>query len=52
MTEEIVSILVQGPAGAPAEEPKEGCFPDAGFSIVVAGQRRDNDHMIGGDTHG
>ena len=39
-TERIVSTLFQKPGEVqPVEEPKEGYFPDAGFTIIVAGKR-------------
>ena len=40
VTEKIISTLFQKPGGVQhLEEPKEGYFPDAGFSIIVAGKR-------------
>jgi SAM-dependent methyltransferase len=40
VTEKIVSTLFQKPGEAQhVEEPKEGYFPDAGFTIIVAGKR-------------
>ncbi len=40
VTEKIVSTLFQKPGEAKSvEEPKEGYFPDAGFTIIVAGKR-------------
>jgi SAM-dependent methyltransferase len=40
MTEKIVSTLFQKPGEAKSvEEPKEGYFPEAGFTIIVAGKR-------------
>lgn len=39
--EKVVSTLFQQPGKVEhVEEPKEGCLPDAGFTIVVAGKRR------------
>jgi SAM-dependent methyltransferase len=39
VTEKIVSTLFQKPGEVKsAEEPKEGYFPDAGFTIIVAGK--------------
>jgi len=39
LTEKIVSTLFQRPGEVHrAEEPKEGYFPDAGFTIIVAGK--------------
>jgi SAM-dependent methyltransferase len=40
VTEKIVSTLFQKPEDVKSvEEPKEGYFPDAGFTIIVAGKR-------------
>jgi SAM-dependent methyltransferase len=40
VTEKIVSTLFQKPGEAKSmEEPKEGYFPEAGFTIIVAGKR-------------
>ena len=40
VTERIISTLFQKPEGVQhIEEPKEGYFPDAGFTIIVAGKR-------------
>ena len=40
VTEKIVSTLFQKPGEARSmEEPKEGYFPEAGFTIIVAGKR-------------
>ena len=40
VTERIISTLFQKPKGVQhIEEPKEGYFPDAGFTIIVAGKR-------------
>jgi SAM-dependent methyltransferase len=40
ITEKIVSTLFQKPGEAKSvEEPKEGYFPDAGFTIIVAGKQ-------------
>ena len=40
VTERIVSTLFQKPEGVQhIEEPREGYFPDAGFTIIVAGKR-------------
>jgi SAM-dependent methyltransferase len=40
VTEKIVSTLFQKPGEAKSvEEPKEGYFPDAGFTIIMAGKR-------------
>jgi SAM-dependent methyltransferase len=40
VTEKIVSTLFQRPGKVQhVEEPKEGYFPDAGFTIIVAGKR-------------
>jgi hypothetical protein len=39
VTEKIVSTLFQRPGRVHhAEEPKEGYFPDAGFTIILAGK--------------
>jgi SAM-dependent methyltransferase len=41
LTEKIVSTLFQKPGEVQhVEEPKEGYFPDAGFTIIVAGKRQ------------
>jgi len=40
VTEKIISTLFQKPENVQhAEEPKEGYFPDAGFTIIVAGKK-------------
>jgi len=40
LTEKIISTLFQKPGEAKSvEEPREGYFPDAGFTIIVAGKR-------------
>lgn len=40
VTEKIISTLFQRPDEVQnMEEPKEGFFPDAGFTIIVAGKR-------------
>jgi hypothetical protein len=41
VTEKIVSALFQKPGEAhPMESPREGYFPDAGFTVVVASKKR------------
>jgi SAM-dependent methyltransferase len=40
VTEQIISTLFQKPEGVQhIEDPKEGYFPDAGFTIIVAGKQ-------------
>jgi len=40
VTEKTISTLFQKPAGVQnMEEPREGYFPDAGFTIIVAGKK-------------
>jgi len=40
MTERVISTLFQKPEGVlHIEEPKEGYFPDAGFTIIMAGKK-------------
>jgi len=40
VTEKIISTLFQKPENVQyVEEPKEGYFPDAGFTIIAAGKK-------------
>jgi SAM-dependent methyltransferase len=52
--EKVVSMLFQKPGEAQhVEEPKEGYFPDAGFTIIAAGKKTGKYYITGGSkVHG